>query len=282
VALDSCNGAGSVITPRMLEQLGCRVVGIHTTPDGLFPHNPEPTFEHMEDLIQAVRRGGVDIGFAQDADADRLAIIDEKGNYLGEEYTLALAARRVLATNPGPVAANLSTSRMLDDVAAERGVKVIRTKVGEANVANAMKDNSCVVGGEGNGGVIDPRTCFTRDSLSGMALVLELLAREERPVSVVAASIPSYAMRKMKFPCARGKVAKVLAAARKRVPGARINEMDGVRLDWPDRWVHVRPSNTEPAVRVIAEAPTAADAEALCQKYLALSRRAAEAPNGKK
>jgi len=281
VALDSCNGAGSVITPRMLEALGCTVVGINTTPDGLFPHNPEPTFEHLDGLVQAVKDGRMDIGFAQDADADRLAIIDERGNYPGEEYTLALAAKHILSTRRGPVAANLSTSRMLDDVAAKSGVPVIRTKVGEANVANAMKDNGCVAGGEGNGGVIDPRTCFTRDSLSGMALILELLAREGRSISSVIASIPAYAMCKMKFPCARGKVSKVLAAARKNADTAVINDQDGIRLDWPDRWVHVRPSNTEPAVRVIAEAPGADAAKALCDKYMALSQSAAEAPNGK-
>ena len=163
---------------------------VHCTPDGLFPHNPEPSFEHLEDLCQATADGNVDVGFAQDADADRLAIIDEAGRYLGEEYTLALAAMHILSTNPGPVAANLSTSRMVDDVAGMFGSSVVRSKVGEANVAAAMQANGCVVGGEGNGGVIDPRTCYTRDCLTGMALVLEMLARKDKKLSDVAAEIP--------------------------------------------------------------------------------------------
>lgn len=277
VALDSCNGAGSVITPKLLEALGCEVTKVHCTPNGLFPHNPEPTFEHLEDLCQTVAEGKVDVGFAQDADADRLAIIDEEGRYLGEEYTLALAAMQVLAARPGTVAANLSTSRMVDDVAARFGSKVVRTKVGEANVAAAMKANNCVLGGEGNGGVIDPRTCYTRDSLAGMAMVLELMAARGKPISAVAAEIPAYAMTKRKFTCARDKVSKVLAAAKEAAGGASVNELDGVRLDWPDRWVHVRPSNTEPAVRVISEAPTKEESDALAEKFMAISTAAAEA-----
>jgi len=275
VALDSCNGAGSVITPRLLEQLGCQVTRVHCTPDGLFPHNPEPTFEHLEDLCQTVSDGNFDVGFAQDADADRLAIIDEAGRYLGEEYSLALAAMHILSTTPGPVAANLSTSRMLDDVAARYKSTVIRTKVGEANVAAAMKAANCVLGGEGNGGVIDPRTCHTRDSLTGMALVLELLALKRKPISAVASELPAYAITKKKFNCQRGKVTRILSAVKGAAAGARINELDGIRLDWPDRWVHVRPSNTEPAVRVIAEAPSAADADALCDKFMKLAQQAA-------
>jgi len=274
VTLDSCNGAGSVITPQLLEALGCEITKIHCTPNGLFPHNPEPTFEHLEDLCQTTSAGNFDVGFAQDADADRLAIIDEAGRYLGEEYTLALAAMEILSSNPGPVAANLSSSRMLDDVAARWGTKVVRTKVGEANVAAAMQAHKCVVGGEGNGGVIDPRTCYTRDSLTGMALVLGLLAKRGKPLSVVAGEIPAYAITKRKLATSRGKVAKILAAVKAAARSATVNELDGVRLDWPDRWVHVRASNTEPAVRVIAEAPTAAEADTLCDKFLALAQKA--------
>ncbi len=277
VALDSCNGAGSVITPMFLEKLGCEVTRVHCTPNGLFPHNPEPTFEHLEDLCDVVEKDGFDVGFAQDADADRLAIIDETGRYLGEEYTLVLGARQVLATTPGAVAANLSTSRMIDDVAEHFGCRVIRTKVGEANVAAAMREHASVIGGEGNGGVIDPRTCYTRDSLSGMALVLEMLAGEERPISRIAADFPSYAMCKQKFECTRAGVPGVLAAVRNAAEDAQVNELDGVRLDWPDRWVHVRPSNTEPAVRVIAEAPQAADADSICKRFMKIAQQAAAA-----
>jgi len=275
VALDSCNGAGSLITPLLLERLGCDLTRVHCTPNGLFPHNPEPTFEHLEELCRVVAEGEFDVGFAQDADADRLAIIDETGRHIGEEYTLALAAREILEHHKGPVAANLSTSRMIDDIAARAGVEVVRTKVGEANVAAAMKAHGCVAGGEGNGGIIDPRTCYTRDSLSGMALVLELLAREKRTVSGIIADLPSYAICKTKFECARGKVEKILAAVKDSAGDASINELDGVRLDFPDRWVHVRPSNTEPAVRVIAEAPGQTDADALCAKFLEIAEAAA-------
>jgi len=275
VALDSCNGAGSLITPLLLERLGCEVTRVHCTPNGLFPHNPEPTFEHLEDLCRVVSEGEFDVGFAQDADADRLAIIDETGRHIGEEYTLALAAREILARRKGPIAANLSTSRMIDDVGTDFGVEVVRTKVGEANVAAAMKQHDCVAGGEGNGGVIDPRTCYTRDSLSGMALVLELLAREKRTVSEIIADSPAYAICKRKFECARGKVQTILRAVRDADGDAAVNELDGVRLDWPGRWVHVRPSNTEPAVRVIAEAPAQPEADALCAKFLEVAEAAA-------
>ena len=276
VALDSCNGAGSLITPLLLERLGCEVTRVHCTPNGLFPHNPEPTFEHLEDLCRVVGEGEFDVGFAQDADADRLAIIDEAGRHIGEEYTLALAAREILAGRTGPIAANLSTSRMIDDVGADFGVDVVRTKVGEANVAAAMKQYACVAGGEGNGGIIDPRTCYTRDSLSGMALVLELLAREERAVSEIIADFPAYAICKTKFQSARGKVQKILQAVSDAAGDASVNELDGVRLDWSGRWVHVRPSNTEPAVRVIAEAPTQREADALCAKFLEVGEAAAK------
>ncbi len=271
VALDSCNGAGSEITPLLLERLGCEVTRVHCTPNGLFPHNPEPTFEHLEDLCQVVGEGTFDVGFAQDADADRLSIIDESGRHIGEEYTLALAAREILATRRGPIAANLSTSRMIDDVAAASDVEVVRTKVGEANVAAAMKAHGCVAGGEGNGGIIDPRTCYTRDSLSGMALLLELLAHREKTISEIASELPSYAICKRKFEYRRAKLQKILQTVKDSADDARINELDGVRLDWPDRWVHVRPSNTEPALRVIAEAPDEAAAEELCDRYIEIS-----------
>ena len=222
-----------------------------------------------------VADGNFDVGFAQDSDADRLAIVDENGAYIGEEYTLALGARQILSTTIGPVAANLSSSRMIDDVAAHFGVDVVRTKVGEANVAAGIIENHCVAGGEGNGGIIDPRTCYTRDSLSGIALVLEMMARLDRPLSEIVGEFPSYAMAKEKFSCPRENVAAVLEAVRGADEAATVNELDGVRLDWPERWVHVRASNTEPAVRVIAEAPSEDQARELAARFMKLSQHAA-------
>ncbi|MFH0964305.1 MAG: phosphoglucosamine mutase [Planctomycetota bacterium] len=273
VAIDSCNGAGSLVTPKLLKALGCEVVPIHCTPDGLFPHNPEPTFSNVRDLCRIVRRSGAEIGFAQDADADRLAVVNEKGTYLSEEYTLALAAMYVLEHRKGDVAANLSTSRMVDDIAARHGVRVFRTKVGEANVAEEMKAKGCVIGGEGNGGVIDPEIHYTRDSLVAIALVLSLLAERGETISRIAGRIPRYHMRKLKVEASRDAAAEVISLVGRRFPDARADRRDGLRLDWPDRWVHVRPSATEPALRIIAEAPREKDVEVLGEEVMRIAER---------
>ena len=178
VVLDSVNGAGCVATATMLSKLGCQLIHINATPDGHFPHTPEPTAENLTQLADEVKRQHAVCGFAQDPDADRLAIIDEHGTYIGEEYSLALCAKFILAKKPGSVtAANLSTSRMLDDIAAATNSRVIRTPVGEANVVQAMLRENAIIGGEGNGGVIDPRIVPGRDSLVGMAYVLSLMAQ---------------------------------------------------------------------------------------------------------
>src|SRR5919107_3391009 len=190
VAVDSCNGAGSVVAPRLLEALGVEVFPINVTPDGKFPRGAEPVPENLVELCRVVKEGGADVGFAQDMDADRLAVVNEHGEAVGEEYTLVLAARYVLGREPGPLVANLSTTGALDAVGARFGCPVYRSKIGEANVAEEMLRRGAVIGGEGNGGVIYPRIHFARHSLVGMALVLHLLAETNQTVSELIAGLP--------------------------------------------------------------------------------------------
>ena len=273
VVLDSCNGAGAIITPKLLRQMGCEVVEVHCEPNGLFPHNPEPIFINLGDLCEKVKEAGADIGFAQDADADRLAIVDESGNFLGEEYTLALATLRVLEQHKGPVVANLSTSRMIDDVASRFGCEVVRTPVGEANVAERMKQIGAVIGGEGNGGVIYPEVHYGRDSLSGMALILQLLASRGKSISEIAAEIPTYEMRKVKIDCTRDVAQQLVRRMEEQNRDARLNTEDGVRIDWDDAWLHVRPSGTEPALRIIGEAASAERIDRLVEQASRLAEQ---------
>jgi phosphomannomutase len=268
VVLDSVNGAGGAEGRMLLEHLGCKLHHVGAEPTGHFAHPPEPTAEHLTSLCDEVRANGADIGFAQDPDADRLAIVDDKGRYIGEEYTFALAAKQILSTKPGPVAANLSTSRMIDDivVAAGDGATVHRTAVGEANVARAVTELRCVLGGEGNGGVMDPRVVVVRDSLVGMGLVLNLLAHDLRPLSAVVDEMPRYVMIKEKFEMSAKQIGPWLERVRSSPAGARVDDTDGLRLDWAEGWVHVRPSNTEPIARVIAEAKDEATARGLVKR----------------
>ncbi|MGD8450734.1 MAG: phosphoglucosamine mutase [Phycisphaerae bacterium] len=254
VVLDSVNGAGCLHSPGLLATLGCEVVHINSEPTGRFAHPPEPLAENLSQLGQAVRDAGAVIGFAQDPDADRLAIVDENGTYIGEEFTLALAVQSVLSRRRGAVAANLSTSRMIDDVAARYGAQVLRTPVGEAHVARAVKAGNCVIGGEGNGGVIDPRICLVRDSLSAMSLVLQLMAATGRSISALVADLPHYATVKQKATCPRERIDEAVAAVAKAYAEHKPNTSDGVRVDLSDGWVHVRASNTEPIIRFFAEA----------------------------
>jgi phosphomannomutase len=254
VVLDSVNGAGGRPGVKLLTALGCKITPVNIEPTGLFAHTPEPTAENLTSLCDAVKNARADIGFAQDPDADRLAIVDETGAYIGEEYTLALAAKLIFSKQTGNAAANLSTSRMIDDIAKSAGGRVIRTPVGEANVASAMLQNNCIIGGEGNGGVIDLRIGPIRDSLVAMAFTLQLLAQTGKTVSQLVGEIPRYSMTKYKFPADKAKVKLILDAVKKLFPDAKVNSADGFRFDFPDAWIHIRSSNTEPIVRVIAEA----------------------------
>jgi phosphomannomutase len=267
VVVDCCNGAGSVITKSFLEDLGCRVIAINDTPNGVFPHPAEPIPENLAQLARAVRSHGAAIGFAQDPDADRLAIVDEKGTAIGEENTLALAVRHVLAHKTAgfrkEVVVNLSTSRRIEDIARAFGARLIRTPVGEANVVDALLRRKATVGGEGNGGVIYPAINPCRDSFVGMGLVLESLAQENKSVSALVKKIPSYCMSKTKVSSPRVDVARLARALRAAFKGARFDTQDGVRIDFENAWAHIRPSNTEPVMRIVLEAPTAREIRAL-------------------
>lgn len=266
VLLDANHGAGSVLGKILLERLGCRVTILGGEPDGQFAHPPEPTAENLAGVLKSVTECGAVIGFCQDPDADRLAIIDETGRYLGEEYTLALCVDHMLRTTPGPVVTNCSTSRMTADLANNYRVPFTQSAVGEANVVDQMLAVGAVLGGEGNGGVIDPRVVLVRDSFVGMALVLDATAARDLPVSALADELPRYAICKTKIKLPGDRVAAGLEALAAHFADARADRLDGLRLDWPDRWLLVRPSNTEPIVRAIAEARTEAEAEELCHE----------------
>ena len=277
VVLDCNRGSGAAATPGFLRgELGCEVTVLGGTPDGLFEHTPEPTEANLTGLCAAVRDAGADVGFAQDPDADRLAVVDESGRYVGEELTLALAADHVLPTRRCPLVVNGSTSRVNADVADRHGCAFVRSAVGEANVVQAMRDAGGTFGGEGNGGVIDFRVGPVRDSLVSIAHLLDGLAGRGGSVGEWADSLPRYAIVKRKFavpsPDRVEAACDALAAA---YPDAAAKRGDGLRLDWPDRWVQVRASNTEPIARVIAEAPDAGVAEALAMEATGICERAA-------
>jgi phosphomannomutase len=273
VALDCVRGAGAIAMLPLLDRLGCRVSGINLEADGLFPRAPEPVPENLSELGQVVRKSGAVIGLAVDPDVDRLALVDETGRAIGEDYTLAFAVRAVLdgrstvdmgdskAKHP-TVVVNLSTSLVVEDAARRAGARVFRAPVGEANVARAIRDQGAVIGGEGNGGVMYPALHIGRDAPLGVALILHLLATTGVTLSALVADSPRYTIVKAKGP--RGQELRPMYdRLRNRFPDAEADERDGLRLSWQDRWLHVRPSGTEPIVRLIAEAPTTADAERL-------------------
>ncbi|MBT5381899.1 MAG: phosphoglucosamine mutase [Phycisphaerae bacterium] len=268
VVLDSVNGAGVDGGRTLLDAFGADVVHLGDQPDGNFWHTPEPTAENLKGLCEAVREQSADIGCAQDPDADRLALVDENGRYIGEEFTLVLAAWRVLLDHPGTdLVANLSTSRMIDDLAARFGSTVHRSAVGEANVAAVMRDCGAIVGGEGNGGIILPAITFVRDSLSGMALVLDLMRREGKTLSQLVDELPRYTIVKEKLELAqRSDLDPALASMRSAFADAKMDDCDGIRIDLPEGWAHVRPSNTEPIARIIVEASDEATARELVQR----------------
>ncbi|HMC53805.1 MAG TPA: phosphoglucosamine mutase [Gemmatimonadaceae bacterium] len=266
IAVDCVRGAGSVIVPALLERLGCTVAAIHMEPDGRFPHAPEPVAQNLGELEQLVRDSKADLGVAVDPDVDRLSLVSEQGKALGEDYTLALASLVVLRHRKGPVVTNLSTSLVVEDAVKRGGSQLTRAPVGEVNVAVRMRELGAVIGGEGNGGVILPDIHLGRDAPVGIALVLQLLTEENKPISAVAASLPRYSIVKDKLDRPKASLDSVYAALRGAFADATVDTQDGLRLSWADRWLHVRPSGTEPIVRVIAEAPTEKDARGLVQR----------------
>jgi phosphomannomutase len=274
VVLDCNHGSGAVLGPRLLKELGCDVQVLGGVADGKFEHVPEPLEQNLRGLCDEVRRRGADIGFAQDPDADRLAIVDETGRYIGEELSIALCADLVLSRTPGPVVVNGSSSRTTADVAAKYGCAFYRSYVGEAHVAAKMRAVGAIIGGEGNGGVIEPRVGYVRDSFAGMAYVLDGLAAGRGPLSKWVDSLPRYAIVKDKVACRRDQVPAACEALKSHFRDAAPQEGDGLRLDWPDRWIQVRASNTEPIARVIAEAPDASQARRLCDEAVEIVRGA--------
>jgi phosphomannomutase len=265
VAVDCVHGAGGPVIAELLDRLGCDVVGIGMEADGLFPRDPEPTAANLADLSALVRESGAAIGLAIDPDVDRLSLVDEKGEPLGEDLTLALAADAVLSRTPGPVVTNLSTSQVVGDVAAAHGAAFHRAPVGEVNVARRMQHEGAVVGGEGNGGVILSALHHTRDAPLAVALILQHLADVGVAVSQAARRWPSYQIVKQKVSFPREALQAGYAALDGDLAAEVKDESDGLRLAWPTRkaWLHVRPSGTEPVVRLIAESSDGAGAKEL-------------------
>jgi len=265
VALECIRGAGSVILPRLLEELGCEVIGLNLEPDGRFHREPEPVAENLKDLERAVREHGADIGMATDPDADRLSLVSNEGRAIGEDYTLALATSVVLKHRKGAVVTNLSTSRILQDVTDAASAELHRAAVGEINVARRMQQVSAVIGGEGNGGVILPDVQYTRDAAVAVALVLQMLLEDGRTMEQIVAALPSYVIVKDKLPRDAGSLESAYALLEERLAAPQADRQDGLRLDWPEerRWLHLRASGTEPILRIIAEAPTEAGAREL-------------------
>ncbi len=258
VVVDPCGGAASAYVEKFLQALGAEVVCVNCDLKEGFPRNPEPVAENLNDLCRAVREHNADIGFAQDADADRLAAVDEDGVPIGEEYTLALAVDSYLKRKEkSPVVVNVSTSKVLEDVARMAGVDLFMSKVGEINVARKMAEVDARIGGEGNGGIMvaDIHTC--RDSFSGMALLLEYIAWSGKKLSEIRAGLPDYFMIKHKVKASYKDWRKILSRLSQKYRGGKLQDLDGVRVDYPDFWFHVRPSNTEPVVRVQVEGKSA-------------------------
>lgn len=267
VVLDSNRGAGSLLAKPLFEALDCQFEILGDSPDGQFEHVPEPTAENLKGVAARAKDFGADVVFCQDPDADRLAIIDEEGNYIGEEYTLAITLRHALSQSEekGNVVINCATSRMSVDISEEFGCKCIISAVGEANVTNEMIANDALYGGEGNGGPIDPRVGYVRDSFVAMAQTMDAMVKADMAISKLAAAIPSYEIVKDKIQLDKEKVSAAFDVLEKHFSDAMPNRMDGLRLDFADSWLLIRASNTEPIVRVIAEAKTSAAAKALVE-----------------
>jgi phosphomannomutase len=266
VFLDSNHGAGSLLGQRLLASLGCQVQIAGGTPDGQFEHPPEPLAENLAEVSAAVARTGCDVGFCQDPDADRLAILDEQGRYIGEECTVALCLMQILSERKGPIITNCATSCMNRLLSEQAGVEYAQSKVGEANVVDLMLDRGAIFGGEGNGGPIDPRVGLVRDSFVGMALILALLARTGKKVSELVQELPKRGMIKSKMEMSAAELQARVDKLFQHMQAKSVSHLDGLRLSWSDRWLLLRASNTEPIVRLIAEAPSEAEAADLVEK----------------
>lgn len=270
VALDAVNGAGSHALPALLEQLGVTTHKLYCEPNGLFPHEPEPLPENLEEICHFVQEHKVDLGLVVDPDADRLAFVDDNGILFGEEYTQAMAFDFMLSQKPGSCCTNLSSSRVADDIAKRHNQQCWRSAVGEINVVKRMQEKSAIIGGEGNGGVINPDLHYGRDSMVGTAMILQLLAERKMSASEYRAQFPDYEMLKTKLPLDGIDADALLQKAEEHFKNEEISTIDGVKIDFAEGWVHLRKSNTEPILRIYAEANTKAKAENLIQEVKAI------------
>lgn len=272
VAIDTVNSVGGVILPELLKQLGVETVtGLYTEPTGDFQHNPEPLEKNLGDIMQLMKKGDYDVAFVVDPDVDRLAMICEDGKMYGEEYTLVTVADYILKHTPGNTVSNLSSTRALRDVTRKYGMKYYASAVGEVNVTTKMKEVGAVIGGEGNGGVIYPAIHYGRDALVGIALLLSHIAHEGKKLSELRATYPSYFMAKNRIDLKPDTdVPSILAKVKELYKNEEINDIDGVKIDFADAWVHLRSSNTEPIIRVYSEAASPEKAEAIGQKVMSV------------
>lgn len=269
VVVDAVNSTGGIAIPALLKRLGVEVVELYCEPNGQFPHNPEPLKEHLADIMKLVVQEKADLGIVVDPDVDRLAIIDENGEMFGEEYTLVACADYVLGKTPGDTVSNLSSSRALRDLSKAHGQNYNASAVGEVNVVQLMKDTKAVIGGEGNGGIIYPESHYGRDSLVGVALFLTHLSEKNISVSALRKEYPAYFMSKNKIELTPGlDVDGILQQVQQNHNTEEISTIDGVKIDFPENWVHLRKSNTEPIIRIYTEAKTQAEADDLASKMI--------------
>ena len=269
VVVDGVNSTGGIAVPLLLEALGVETVKLYCTPNGHFPHNPEPLKEHLGDLMELVKKERADFGLVVDPDVDRLAFVDENGEMFGEEYTLVAVADYVLRNTPGNTVSNMSSSRALRDVTEKHGGTYTASAVGEVNVVEKMKETNAVIGGEGNGGIIYPELHYGRDSLVGIALFLSFLAEEKISVSELRKTYTSYFMSKKKIELTpKLDVDAILKVMESRYSNEKINTIDGVKIDFADNWVHLRKSNTEPIIRIYTEAKSQKEADNLADRII--------------
>ena len=269
IVVDAVNSVGGIVIPRLLRELGCDVVELNCTPDGHFAHNPEPLPENLTQISEVIIREKADLGVVVDPDVDRLALVCQNGEMFGEEYTLVAVADYILSAGAGNTVSNLSSSRALRDVTAAHGGKYEASAVGEVNVVAKMKETGAIIGGEGNGGVIYPALHYGRDALVGVALFLTFLAKKGMTMTELRATYPAYFASKNKIQLTpKIDVDKVLHEMKRRYAGEKVNDIDGVKIDFPDNWVHLRKSNTEPIIRVYTEARSTAEADALAARFI--------------
>jgi len=266
VAIDCVNGSASLAYPTLLESLGCVCARLFCEPDGTFPRKPEPSGKNLTALSKFVRATNADVGFAVDPDGDRVSVVTEEGRPLGEECTIALASKFVLSKEEGPVVVNQSTTRAVNDIASHFGIKVERAPVGEPNVVSKMKEVKAVLGGEGNGGVILPEVNNTRDGAVAMALILQYMLESGRSIGKLASAIPSYHIEKRKISLGNKDFESIPGRIKKLRKNGKLDQSDGIRIDWYDSWLHVRQSNTEPVIRIIAEAKTKQKAKVIANE----------------